>query len=186
MSISNEKQLITIVQSDPWMMNILEIVSNLGLHDCWIGAGFVRNKVWDHLHQLQRTNLNDIDIIHYNSKDTSKTVDLEIENLLKKQYPENNWSVKNQARMHLKHGHAPYKNNIEALSHWPETATAIAIRWHNQQIELIAPYGLNDLFQLKVKPTPNFDQKVVIDRVQSKNWLQNWNLLRMDTDTPQE
>ena len=43
-------ELVTIIKSDTWMLSILEAVRSLDLPDCWIGAGFVRNKVWDYKH----------------------------------------------------------------------------------------------------------------------------------------
>ena len=40
-----EKELIEIIESDVWMTNILKVVRDINLNDCWIGAGFIRNKV---------------------------------------------------------------------------------------------------------------------------------------------
>lgn len=40
-----KKELIDIIQNDGWMIDILKTVRNLDLNDCWIGAGFVRNKI---------------------------------------------------------------------------------------------------------------------------------------------
>jgi hypothetical protein len=60
--------------------------------------------------------------------------------------------------MHLRNNHPKYSNTENAISYWPETATAIAVRLNSKNIvEILAPYGLNDLFNLIVKPTPNFD-----------------------------
>ena len=36
--------------NDPIRMNALYAVQALELNDGWIGAGFVRDAVWDHLH----------------------------------------------------------------------------------------------------------------------------------------
>jgi len=56
-------RLINSIQEDRYRMNILSIVSSLKLPDWYIGAGFVRNLVWDHLHNFPSTPLNDIDVI---------------------------------------------------------------------------------------------------------------------------
>ncbi len=173
-----EKELITIVLSDSWMMETMRIVQQLNLNDCWIGAGFIRNKIWDHKHNIERTPLNDIDIIYFDNKNAEKTNELRVEDHLKEMCPNLNWSVKNQARMHIRNGHSPYASCKEALCFWPETATAIAIRLNkNQEIECIAPYGLTDLFELIVRPTPNFDRIIHQQRVEKKNWMANWPLL---------
>ena len=173
-----ESRLIEIVSNDSWMMEILAIVKALSLDDCWIGAGFVRNKVWDELHGKNRTPLNDIDVIYHNTANTSREADLQIESQLKKEKSQLNWSVKNQARMHLKNGHQAYKNCEEAISFWPETATAIAIHLNTEnELVCISPHGLEDLFELKVIPTPSFSLATYQSRIESKNWSQIWDKL---------
>jgi len=177
-----ENRLKEIIESDAWMLSVLKTVRELGLSDCWIGAGFVRNKVWDELHQMERTALNDIDVIYYNSTLCTKEQDKEIENKLKKDNPTLNWSVKNQARMNIRNGHKPYLNCEDAISFWPETATSIAVRLSkNNKIELIAPYGLADLFNLKVVPTPKFNLAIYTERMNKKKWNKKWPKLNIKT-----
>ena len=52
--------------------------------------------------------------------------DRAIEAELRALAPGIDWSVKNQARMHLRNGDPPYSGATDAMRHWPETATAIA------------------------------------------------------------
>lgn len=175
-----QDHLKAIVHQDQWMMHVLRIVRNLKLNDCWIGAGFIRNKVWDHLHDMSRTPLNDIDVVHFNSNDLTPESDKQLEEQLKQVSSELNWSVKNQARMHLKNGHLPYSDVCHALSFWPETATAIAVQLNDKdELEIIAPYGLEDLFHLIVTPTPNFNPSIFKQRIEQKNWLSIWNKLKV-------
>ncbi|ADV48744.1 MULTISPECIES: nucleotidyltransferase family protein [Cellulophaga] len=182
MNQSLENQLVTLIEADVWMLSILDIVRDLSLADCWIGAGFVRNKVWDVLHNINRTPLNDIDIIYFDRSKATKEQDLEIETQLKSLYPSLNWSVKNQARMHLRNGHTAYATCKEAISYWPETATAIAVqRSATHDIKCLAPYGLEDLFALLVQPTPDFDIAQYQERICTKAWNITWNLLAIKT-----
>ena len=45
-------------------VDALRAVHHLGLPDCWVGAGFVRALVWDHLHGYnEATPLDDVDLI---------------------------------------------------------------------------------------------------------------------------
>jgi hypothetical protein len=111
-----EYKLIQIIKNDEWMLTVLKAVSDLNLNDCWIGAGFVRNKIWDEKHQKPRTVLNDIDVIYYNQNNITKTYDITLENILKKKDPNLNWSVKNQARMHIRNKHKQYINCNDAIS----------------------------------------------------------------------
>jgi hypothetical protein len=171
-------KLIEIIEADKWMIEVLEIARSLELNDCWIGAGFFRNKVWDFKHNKARTPLNDIDIIYFDKSKTTAEDDFEIENKLKLAHPGINWSVRNQSRMHLRNNHKAYKNCEDAISYWPETATAIAVRLgENNQVEYIAPYGLSDLFNLIVKPTPKTDIDIFNNRVENKRWKTIWEML---------
>lgn len=168
-------KLINIIREDDWMLDVLRIVRDLQLPDCWIGAGFVRNKVWDFLHNQKRSLLNDIDVIYFDKNNCFKEKDLHVESQLKKIASSYNWSVKNQARMHLRNKQPPYKNCLHAISFWPETATAIAININfNNEVNIIAPYGLDDLFELLVKPTPNFDINIFNKRIKNKSWVKKW------------
>lgn len=44
-------------------------------------------------------------------------------------------------------------------------------------IEVAAPLGLDDLFNLVVRPTARFEiekKQIYVDRVRCKNWLATW------------
>ncbi|MBF3222218.1 hypothetical protein HKW74_22440, partial [Pseudomonas aeruginosa] len=89
------------------------------------------------------------------------------------------WSVKNQARMHLRNGDRPYRDCADALCHWAETCTAVALRLVGERLELLAPLGVDDLLALKVRPTAHFAGKpeVYRRRLREKNWTARWPLL---------
>jgi hypothetical protein len=97
-----QKDLIKIIGKDKWMMDVLKTVEALSLPDWWIGAGFVRSKVWDFLHEYKkRTPVPDIDVIYFDKKDftakelnsfTSKKED-EYQAYLTQIFPDIKWSV---------------------------------------------------------------------------------------------
>jgi hypothetical protein len=89
--------------------------------------------------------------------------------------------VKNQARMHLRNGDAPYRNTLDAVAHWAETATAVAARSIGGTVEVMAPYGVDDLLNLIVRPAPVFGHKmdVYCERVMAKGWPALWPKLTM-------
>jgi len=160
------------------MIDVLKIVRDLNLNDSWIGAGFVRNKIWDEKHEKKRTELNDVDVIYFDKTKSAKKYDSQIESKLKIVNPNINWSVKNQFRMNLRNGHKQYKDCNEAISFWPETATSIAVRLNfKNKVEYIAPYGLEDLFNLIVRPTPQINIDIYKNRVLKKQWGNKWNNL---------
>ncbi|MFA6429691.1 MAG: nucleotidyltransferase family protein [Patescibacteria group bacterium] len=179
-TISDIESLIT---DDHWMMTILRHVESLSLPDWYIGAGFVRNKIWDALHgYASRTPLNDIDVVYFDPINISEAHDHHLERQLLTLDPTLPWSVKNQARMHSRNGDAPYTDTVDAFSHWPETATCIGVRLINGHVEVKAPLGIEDLLALRVRPNPHFLHKIDVytKRVQSKNWTILWPKLAID------
>ncbi len=123
------------------MLALLSHLESLALPDSWIGAGFVRNAVWDHLHgrEFDVSRLNDIDVIFFDPADSCKEREADLEHRLRRLAPGFEWSVKNQARMQLRNGDAPYRNTFDAVAHWSETATAVAARKADGQVEILAP-----------------------------------------------
>ena len=176
--------LRTIISADPARRRIAGIVRSLALPDCWIGAGFVRNPVWDHLHGREPTfPCSDVDIIWFDPGGATREKDRRLEAALHDLDPGVVWSVKNQARMHIRNGDAPYASSVDAMRFWPETATSVAVRQTpSGEFEVAAAYGLADLFDLVLRPTPSFKgarSKVFQERVRSKGWLRTWPLLRV-------
>ena len=125
-----QRQIIDWLQQDNARMAALRTVRRLGLNDWCLGAGFVRNLVWDRRHgYTEPTPLNDIDVIHFDAERADAERDRMLEVRLQQWLPRP-WSVKNQARMHLRGGRAPYRDSEEAISFWTEVETAIgARRW---------------------------------------------------------
>lgn len=156
-----ELALNNLLKTDPYLFSILKTVETLDLNDCWIAAGIIRNKVWDKLHTIH-SETNDIDVIYFDEADTSIQAEKRLEAKLNKLMPNQPWSVKNQARMHLKNNLPPYLCSFDGVANFPETPTAIAARIKQNKIELMAPYGLQDLFTYQVRPTPNYTKDSTI------------------------
>lgn len=177
-----EQQIITWLREEPMHRQALEQACELGLNDAWLAAGFVRNLVWDRLHgYAQATPLNDIDVVYFNPEDCTALADERYEQRLIKGSPDLPWSVKNQARMHERHGHAPYSSSAEAMSYWVEVETAIGARMNaGGRIELNAPLGLEALFAFSITPNPRHAIPAVFaQRVNDKGWLTLWPELKV-------
>jgi uncharacterized protein len=162
----------------PAITSALRQVEALAIEDCWIGAGLIRNAIWDSLHGRMIATIpsSDVDVAYFDAGDTSIERDIAIEKRLFEERADIPWSVHNQARMHVRNGDAPYRNTEDAIRCWPETATAIAARLYSNCVEVIAPHGIHDLVNLIVRPTPAFAQKLTVyrDRVASKDWAKRW------------
>jgi hypothetical protein len=170
--------IASLLGAHPDLRRLLGHVESLALPDGWIGAGFVRNTVWDALHG-QRPDpyrLDDIDVVYFDLTDVRADRDTEIEGRLRCLDRRAPWSVKNQARMHRRNGDRPYRDTEDALAHWPETATAVAARLVEGRVEIIAPCGVDDLLACMVRPTPAFRTKTAVyrERLAAKDWPSRW------------
>ena len=185
--LKNELDIIRLIQKDEWMMELLKAVKSVDLPDWWICAGYVRSKIWDALHGFEkRTHLPDIDVIYYDDKNICEEEEKIMEGRLKDLLPDIPWSVKNEARMHIRNSVAAYTSSVDAIAKFPETATALGIKLdsHNNLI-LSAPHGIQDMINLEVKPTPYFavnEKRIEVyeDRVTKKNWELTWSQLKVN------
>lgn len=177
-----KNDILRLIKSDSWMMDVLQKVDELKFPDWWIGAGFVRSKVWDSLHHYKSaTSLPDIDVIYFNDANTSEASEKKYEQLLRAKDPSIKWSVKNQARMHMRHNDKPYKNATEGLSRWVETATCVGVKLEKNKLVLTAPHGVYDLTHLILRPTHNTPEgrKKFLKRIEEKHWLTKWPKLKI-------
>ncbi|KNE21113.1 nucleotidyltransferase family protein [Virgibacillus pantothenticus] len=182
--VATEQDIVKIIQEDADMMALLKAVRSMYLPDWWICAGFVRGKIWDTLHGL-KTPLPDIDVIYFDKKSMDEERDKQLEKELHQILSPVPWSVKNQARMHNRNHVPPYTSSEDAISKFPETATALGVRLdQNEKVILTAPHGIKDAIQLEVRPTTYFLQteermKIYRDRVSEKNWQLIWNKVKI-------
>ncbi|WP_152227902.1 nucleotidyltransferase family protein [Pseudomonas sp. SCB32] len=178
-----ESDLLALIAAQPGRMRLLHAVRDHGPADAWIGAGFVRNAVWDRLHDyVDATPLADVDVLYFAENCLGAKVDEAWERRLQEACPGVPWSVRNQARMHLRNGDRPYRDCANALRHWPEVCTAVAVRLRGDALDLLAPLGVDDLLELRVRPTERFHSKPDIyrERLAAKNWLARWPNLQID------
>ena len=147
-------ELTQIVLGSDWLMERLRIVAALDLPDCWIGAGSVRDLVWDIRFGsgFDPGNIEDVDVVFFDPRDLSAEHEDAIERRLSERDPSVDWDVKNQARVHLwyeeKFGGAakPLTSTFDGISTWPEVATAIGVRLDGAGgLDIAAPFGLDDL-----------------------------------------
>jgi hypothetical protein len=181
--LADEAAICRLIAASPFHLQALAAARALDLPDCWIGAGFVRAAVWDHLHGFALpTPLADIDVVWFDPAGPDRDLDAALERQLSAAAPGLPWSVTNQARMHERNGDRPYRSTSDAIRHWPETATAVAVALSAEgSICLDAPLGIADLLAMIVRPTPHFREHRLADyreRQQRKSWPAIWPLLR--------
>jgi len=180
-----EEQLIQMVRSSPELMELLEAVRRLDLASWCIGAGAVRSLVWDRLHGFTApSHYDDVDVVYYDAH-SGPAQEVELQSILLGFKPAVRWEVMNQALIHhwfltQQHQTVPQLCSLaEGVATWPEYATCVGVRLNmDNSIEVIAPHGLEDLFQLRLRHNPMRASSVVFNkRVASKRFIERWPML---------
>ena len=168
------------LQADTLRWQALTSAAKLQLNDWCLAAGFVRSLVWDKLHNKKHiTELTDIDLVYFDSTDTGRDTDRQLEALLKRclDLP---WSVKNQARMHRRNDHTAYLSTADAMSYWPEQETAVGVSLNeDQSLTLSAPFGLDSLFAGQITFNAKSNLIEFERRIKEKRWLTIWPSLQV-------
>lgn len=177
-----KEDILKIIADDPWMMDALRYARSLNLPEWMMGAGFVRNKVWDYLHGYVHDVVPtpDLDLIYLDRQHVSKEYDATLsEAALRKTGI--NWEIINQAYTHEWHGREPYVSTEQALADWVETPTCVAVSMNNDDsLRLHAPLGIDDLVNLVVRKNPAcLDNASYKERVISKKWQEKWPKLKI-------
>ena len=186
--MDNYDKFEQIIRSNKTIMNILEELSLYSLkhpdfNNYYLAAGCVCQTVLNYLHGYDlNNNINDYDIVYYDEDISYEKEDKIIKDL-------NNLfdvsvDIKNQARVHLWYNskynvnYDPYKSVEESIGTWCSTMSCIGIRLDNDKLVIYSPYGLDDLFNMRVVPVKkrfvkgSYDEKV-------KRWKRNWNKLEI-------
>ncbi len=162
---------------------ILEGAPRLALPDWYLGAGCVAQTVWNELHGFPPTvNISDYDLVYFDRSDLSEDSEdfraAQARELLQDLGGE--IDLKNEARVHLWYpdhfGYAiePYTSTEDAISTWPTTATAVGVRKEaDGQLTVFAPFGLDDLFGLVVRPNKRqITEEIYLRKVE--RWTKCW------------
>ena len=175
------QDLLQAIQLNTDLMKILIIIRNLGLKDSWLAAGSIRNFIWNLLSDKSPFDREtDVDVIFFDP-DVSYEETVSLENRLREDFPQYQWELKNQVYMHQHSPHTvPYTSSRDAMSKYPERCTAVGLRLNEDStLELFAPYGLEDILNFQVHPTPHFLEnedrmKLYQTRLSKKNWQEKW------------
>jgi uncharacterized protein len=176
----NESRLSSLVYSSTVLMCALRAARELDAPDWFIGAGLLRDRVWDRLHGFTRPIGRDVDLGFFDSSRLLAGHERELQRAITERAPDMCWEVTNQAALHLWYPHV-FGIQLEALScsadavaMSPETATAVAVRLcHDDSLQVVAPYGLDDLFNLVCRRNP-----AVVTREQFHRRVQNRQIAR--------
>lgn len=158
-------RLVGMARQSPWFMEALAAVQALGLSSWCIGAGAVRNLVWDALHQHAAPSaLSDIDVAYFDDTDLTPARDAAL-----------------QSRLTSRHPVEPLHSLEEAIGTWPKYATSVGLTLRpDGTIQVIAPHGLQDLFDIVVRRNPaRVSVATYRQRTASKRHAERWPQVRI-------
>jgi hypothetical protein len=159
--LKTQNDLETALRHNKWLREILERFEAITLPDTWLVAGCIAQTIWNLGHgQPAEFGLKDVDLIYFDEQDLSFEAEASHERRLRDlfQHLPIKLDVKNEARVHLwyedRFGDAikPYSSSADAIATFPTTATAVGVRQIRSKFECCAPFGLDDLFNLVVRP----------------------------------
>ena len=159
-------RLDAIVRGNARLMDVLETARALDLPDWLLVSGAVYQTVWNHLTGRDPNyGLKDYDLVYFDASDLSyEAEDVVIKRGAAAFAPAVSplVEIRNQARVHLWfEGHfgepySPLGCSAEALTRFVAPTFAVGVRlMPDDRLHIEAPFGLEDLFALRLRPNPN-------------------------------
>ena len=160
-----EAELADIVRANPGLMHVLTILRTLDLPDWRVFSGAVYQAVWNaRTGRAPDYGVRDYDVGYFDLDVSWDAEDVVIKRVTAAFEPpfRDLVEVRNQARVHLwfegKFGE-PYEALMctdEAPSRFVASAFAVGVRLEpDDQISIAAPFGLEDVFGMVLRPNPN-------------------------------
>lgn len=163
-----------IVRADPQLMQLLNVGRTVNLPQWRIVAGCIYQTVWNRLTgRPPRTGINDYDLIYFDNRDLSKEAEAAIEQDIRERLPDLPAPVeaRNQARVHTWFEsyfgipYTPLSCADEAITRYASRHQAVGIRLTEEGLlDIFAPFGLEDIFAMVVRPNYALRNKPTHDR----------------------
>lgn len=193
-------QVLSLVRRTPWLMQALAAAGQQGWSSWCIGAGAVRCAVWEALHGRTAgvrppPGLGDMDAVYFDAQEVAQgrwqSAQASARRQLQDSLPWARWEVVNQAAVHCWYRGAagqpvpPFASLEQAVASWPEVATCVGVYLDaRNELQLVAPLGLDDLLALRVRYNASqperVDARTYAQRMQSKPWQRHWPLLQIE------
>jgi len=123
-------ELTDILASSDWFLATLDRVATVDPPRWWVGAGVIRDLVWDTRFGdgFDPSRLKDVDVAYFDGTDLTTDREVGLASELREMDPSIAWDVKNQAAVHQWYPARfgldvqPFQSVSEAVATWPEYA----------------------------------------------------------------
>lgn len=181
--MTDEEQLIAILQASPRMVHVLHIARDLNLPDWMIFSGAVYQTAWNAITRRDIDyGIKDFDLAYFET-DTSWKAEDDVIQWVRDTFAspfDEMVEARNQARVHLwfeeKFGepYAPLTRTQDALTRFVSPTFAVGARLKDDGgITIIAPFGLRDVFDMVIRPNPFRPQAKGFERA-AASALERW------------
>jgi hypothetical protein len=168
------RHLERIVRADPQLLQLLNAGRAANLPQWRLVAGCIYQTVWNRLTgRPPGTGINDYDLIYFDDHDLSKEAEVAAEQNVRERLPDLSApvEVRNQARVHswfedyFGIPYAPLSCADEAITRYASKTHAVGIRLTaDGHLDIYAPFGLEDIFAMIVRPNYALPNKPTHDR----------------------
>jgi uncharacterized protein len=156
-------------------MRVLLVARDQDLPQWRLVAGCIYQTVWNVLTtRPQGTGINDYDLIYFDGTDLSEEAERATERRFREFMPTFPVpiEVRNQARVHLWFEdyfgipYPPLKSPEEAIARYASATHAVGIRLmkEDDRMDIFAPYCLEDIFSMVIRPNYELPNKATHDR----------------------
>lgn len=160
-----ERRLVDILTATTGLMQVLTIARELDLPDWLVFSGAIYQPVWNTLTgRPPEFGLKDYDLAYFDAADLSWEAEDQVIRRVAAAFAGPLAAMvetRNQARVHLwfeDHFGEPYgplQGSAEAIGRFTATAFAVGARLEGDgRMAIVAPFGLEDLFALRLRPNP--------------------------------
>ena len=178
-----KRELENILRKNLDLYEILKRLSELKIPNAYVAAGGVAQTVWNELHGFDLTyGIKDYDVIYFDQHDISRVKETEISENASRIFSDLKVPIEivNEANVHLWFEKElgdpmprPYVSLEDAIGTFSTTAVCIGVRYVDGKFDVCAPYGLDDLFELRLRKNGNFyTEKRHQEKI--KRWMSLW------------
>lgn len=166
MTTDLDARLERIVRAAPTLMQVLRTVRDLDLPDWLLMSGAIYQRVLNDVTGREPDyGIKDYDVAYHDARDISYEAEDEVIRRVAAAFPSGlaeKVEVRNQARVHLwfegRFGepYDPLPDSAAAIERFVSPLFAVAVKLDAEdRLSIVAPFGLDDLFALRLRPNPN-------------------------------
>jgi len=164
-----EDRMRAILRASPTLMRVMTVARDLDLPDWLVFSGAIYQPVWNHLtRRPPEHGIKDYDLGYFDPDTSWDAEDAVIRRVASHFAPplRDQVEVRNQARVHLwfedhfGEPYAPLADTAEALERFAAPACAVGARLERDGgLTIVAPFGLEDVFAMRLRPNPRREPK---------------------------